>query len=146
MVCDTRIHNLLQYLGITQQYHGYFQMTAALQLCLEQPERLTLVTKMIYPDVAKKYNTRWQCVEKNLRTVVNIVWTKNPFRLENINHSKLLKKPSVTQFLLIVLNYMESYNTVIPMQQDSRCNNIFGNISFTGYDADIEAMRYQNSL
>ena len=62
-------YHLLHRLGATANYTGFSYLVRALQLCAEEPERLLLVTKWLYPDVAKQYGTNWKAVERNIRTV-----------------------------------------------------------------------------
>lgn len=71
-------YGLLYSLGVTANYTGFFHTTFALQLCVEQPERLLLVTKWVYPDVAKRYKTNWKAVERNIRTVNGICMGAKP--------------------------------------------------------------------
>ena len=51
--CMTDIYDLLYRLGATANYTGFFHMAYAVWLCVEQPDRLLLVTKWLYPEVAK---------------------------------------------------------------------------------------------
>ena len=53
-------YHLLHRLGATANYTGFSYLVRALQLCAEEPERLLLVTKWLYPDVAKQYGTNWK--------------------------------------------------------------------------------------
>ncbi|MCI9479680.1 MAG: hypothetical protein HFI21_11815 [Lachnospiraceae bacterium] len=64
----SEIYDLLYSLGVTANYTGFFHMASAIALCREQPGRLLLVTKCLYPEVAKQYNTNWKAVERNIRT------------------------------------------------------------------------------
>ena len=82
MEYQRKIHDLLFQLGVTANYTGFFYASYAIQLCLEEPQRLMLVTKWVYPDVAKHFNTTWKAVERNLRTTGSIVWTQGHHQLE----------------------------------------------------------------
>lgn len=98
------IYDLLYRLGVTANYAGFFHTAFALQLCAEQPERLLLVTKWVYPDVARRYKTNWKAVERNIRTVNGLVWEQNRPYLEELAGRELLYKPSNAQ-LLAILSY-----------------------------------------
>ena len=50
----TAIYELLYRLGVTANYTGFFHTACAVSLCMEQPERLVLVTKWLYPAVAEQ--------------------------------------------------------------------------------------------
>lgn len=101
---QTEVYDLLYHLGVTANYTGFFQTASAVQLCMEQPERLLLVTKWVYPDVARQYKTNWKAVERNIRTVNRLVWEQNRPYLEELAGRELLYKPSNAQ-LLAILSY-----------------------------------------
>ena len=54
-------------LGLLPSSVCYFYMAEALRLSLREPDRLLLVTKHVYPDVARCFDTNWKCVERGLR-------------------------------------------------------------------------------
>lgn len=64
-------------LGATANYRGFSYTAYAVLLCVQQQDRLLLVTKWLYPDVAKRYGTNWKAVERNIRTVITVVWEQN---------------------------------------------------------------------
>lgn len=96
------IYGLLHDLGVTANYTGFFHTAYAVLLCIEQPERLLLVTKWVYPDVAKQYKTNWKAVERNIRTVGNVIWKQGHSLLEQLAGRKLPRKPSTAQLLAIL--------------------------------------------
>ena len=95
-------YDLLYKLGATANYTGFFYTAYAIVLCVERQERLLLVTKRVYPDVAKQYGTNWRAVERSIRTVVSVVWERNPALLERLACRPLTEKPRNAQFLSIL--------------------------------------------
>ena len=104
------IYDLLYRLGVTANYAGFFQTASAVQLCMERPERLLLVTKWVYPDVARYYKTNWKAVERNIRTVNGIIWKQNRPFLEKLAGRELSHKPSNAQLLAILAYSLLSQN------------------------------------
>jgi hypothetical protein len=100
--CITEIYDLLYQLGVTANYTGFFHAACAVSLCAEQPDRLLLVTKWLYPEVAKQYNTNWKAVERNLRTVGCIIWRENRPLLEQLARRSLDRRPCTAQLLAIL--------------------------------------------
>lgn len=96
------IHELLLQLGITPNYTGFFFTVYAVQLCMERPQRLLMVTKWVYPDVAKHFNTNSGSVERNIRTVIDVAQRNNPQFLSTLARRPLTKKPCVSEFLGIL--------------------------------------------
>lgn len=97
---------LLHRLGITAKYDGYFYTAYAVSLVEKQPDRLLLVTKWLYPDIARQYNTTWQCVERNIRTVITLAWERNPKKLVTLAGYSMERKPSAGQFVGILMHHL----------------------------------------
>jgi len=96
------IHNLLYRLGVTTNYTGFFHTSYSVYLAVHQRERLLLVTKWLYPEVAAHYKTTWRCVERNIRTVAEIAWQRNRPLLEKLAQRSLPCRPTVSAFLAIL--------------------------------------------
>ena len=94
---------LLQ-LGITMRYKGYSQTVFAVEIALAAPESLTLVSKMLYPEVGKHFGVSWRVAERNIRTVVDVVWVLNPESLSRIAGYQLKRKPTASDFISIMVN------------------------------------------
>lgn len=63
-------------LGLLPSSVCYFYMAEALRLSLREPDRLLLVTKHVYPDVARCFDTNWKCVERGLRAPQTLPGTR----------------------------------------------------------------------
>lgn len=96
------IHGLLYRLGVTKNYKGFFQTAHAVELCRERPDRLLQVTKLVYPEVAKRYGTSWAAVERNIRTVGGIIWKSNRALLSELACVPLAQKPRPARLLAIL--------------------------------------------
>ena len=99
------IHRTLWQLGVTTNYRGFFYTTYAAQLCAEEPETLHFLTKWLYPQVAKRYHTNWKSVERNIRTVVDVAWRRNPEMMCCMAGCGLKEKPPSGQFLSMLANW-----------------------------------------
>lgn len=99
----TEICELLYRLGATESYAGFLQMAYAVRLCAEDQRWLVLLTKRLYPEVAKRYCTNWKAVERNLRTLGNVIWTRNRPLLEELAR-RPLSKPYNAELLAILSN------------------------------------------
>lgn len=95
---------LLYCLGATANYTGTAYTAYAVLLCKQQPERLLLVTKWLYPAVAKRYGTSWNAVERDIRTVAKVIWRENRALLELLAGKTLTCRPNAAQ-LLAILTY-----------------------------------------
>lgn len=102
-----KIKNQLLRLGITPNYAGYLYSTQAVLNVLDDEELLLNITKGLYWDVAKCYNTTPFAVERNIRTVVQVAWKHNPEELSRLARCKLMKRPTAAQFIAIIASYFE---------------------------------------
>ena len=102
----TESYELLYSLGLRAIRTYFFHTSFAVFLAIKNRERLLLVTKWLYPDVARHYATNWNAVEKNIRTAVKVVWQKNREGLSELAGHELQKKPTPTQFIKILVNAM----------------------------------------
>lgn len=77
-------------IGIPQNICGYYQLLAAIMLVRETPTLgVKQVTRVLYPAVAKMFDSRPSCVERNIRRVLE---TNNfdMLGLNNLSNSKLI--------------------------------------------------------
>ena len=71
-------------------------------LTAQRPDCLRLVTKWLYPEVARHYATTWKNVERNIRTAISIIWDTNPKLLEALVRHPLPRKPKASEFLSVL--------------------------------------------
>lgn len=103
------IYDALYRLGATANYIGFFHTAYAIWLCAKEPERLQLVTKWLYPDVAEHYKTNWKAVERNIRSLIALIWDNNPEILCEYAGFRLTRKPRPGQFLAFMTQVIQSH-------------------------------------
>ena len=97
---QTIFEDLLYLLGITSKYVGYHYLSYAILLVLHQPDRLWLVTKWLYPDVAKHFLTDWRTIERGMRFAINVAWSTRHEKLQSISQNYLDYRPNITEFIM----------------------------------------------
>ena len=105
-------YDLLHQLGVSSNYKGFFHTAHAVTLCMQQQERLLLVTKWLYPEVAKNYGTNWRAVERNIRTASAISWERNRPLLEANAQTRLKRGTASTEHIDNLLHPVQP-NTLI---------------------------------
>ena len=103
----TEIYDLLYFLGLRATRTYFFHTSFAVFLSVKNRERLLLVTKWLYPDVARHYATNWNAVERNIRTAITAVWRENREGLSELAGYTLQKKPTPSQFLTILVKTLD---------------------------------------
>lgn len=96
------IHELVRSLGVHATYKGYHYIVHALCLAMEDHKRLMYITKRLYPLIAAEYGTNSQCVERDIRTVINSCWKGKPELIHKIAPYALKSRPSTSEFLDIL--------------------------------------------
>lgn len=70
------ISKSLNEIGVPARLKGYRYVITAVKRIIENDEALESVTKILYPDVAKKHNSTAQRVEKAIRHAIEVAWSK----------------------------------------------------------------------
>lgn len=96
------IYSLLYLLGASANSIGFFHTAYAVRLAVKQPETLLMVTKWLYPEVARHYHTNWRAVERNIRRLIAAVWKTHGDTLAIMAGRPLPSKPTASQFLSIL--------------------------------------------
>ena len=101
------IQRVLWDLNIPPAYLGAHYLAYAELLVLEDQNRLTMVTKWLYPEVASRYHTSWQAVERNIRTVIAICWAEDDgAKMNRLMGCTFSKKPSPTRLIQALAFYL----------------------------------------
>lgn len=101
-----KVHTTLYLLGSNAGNCGFFQTSYAVFLVVEQPERLQYITKWLYPEVAREFDTNWRAVERNVRHIANRAWHVNPELLREIAMYRLFSRPTPTEFIALLAAYV----------------------------------------
>ena len=121
MEYEKKIKDLLRQLGIGRTYQGCDYIVYGMMLLLEDRDRLTYITKTLYPDIAKRYRTSWNCVERDIRTVVEVVWRDGDEELlKKICGGRLLEKPQNVKFFELLYEYVLSLGRADEWEKELR--------------------------
>ena len=97
------IEDTLRQLGVGGNYIAQQRAVTAIQLAIEDEDRLLYVTKNIYLPVAQICGCKWTA---NLRTVVQRVWRINPEGLAQMAGYPLSEPPTASDFIEILAHYI----------------------------------------
>ena len=104
---DRELSRILHTLGLSERYIGFYCLVSAVEIALQEPQSLTMVTKWIYPQVAKEQHSNWRAVERNIRTAIDIIWRHNPVKLQELMGHPLRSRPTATQFISFLAYYQQ---------------------------------------
>lgn len=80
---DKVIANYFYGIGAPANLRGYQYARAAITYCVDNYDTQCLITKEVYPYVAKLYNATPKQVERNIRTFIEATWSRGD--MEKIN-------------------------------------------------------------
>ncbi|MBQ9227660.1 MAG: sporulation transcription factor Spo0A [Eubacterium sp.] len=73
---DVVISDIMRQIGVPAHIKGYKYLRTSIRLCVEDAEMLSSVTKILYPTVAKQYNTTASRVERAIRHAIEVAWSR----------------------------------------------------------------------
>ena len=111
MKYDLIITDIFHKLGICKYYLGIDFTSYAMELIDSDKQYLNYVTKYLYIDIAKEFNTTTTSVEKNFRTVINRIWNNSDICKDAIfeifGEKFLCMKPSNKEFVQMIYEYVK---------------------------------------
>ena len=100
---DRKISKLLHDLGMPSHIKGYQYIRDAIILMHDDSNYFSGITKQLYPEIAKKYNTTSSRVERAIRHAIEVSWSRGDYDLmdEIFGHSVDFDraKPTNSEFL-----------------------------------------------
>ena len=103
---EMEITNIIHEIGIPAHIKGYFYLREAIAMVVNDVELLGAVTKVLYPTIAKKYNTTPSRVERAIRHAIEVAWNRGC--VETINSlfgytvQKDKGKPTNSEFIAMI--------------------------------------------
>ena len=106
---NNKIRDIMRQLGIHKVYKGCRYIISSINFIAEN-ECYDPVTKVLYIEVAKQYHTSALCVERNIRSVIEMIWEqRNDEKLmcEIFGEHFLQRRPSNLEFLILLYEYVK---------------------------------------
>ena len=115
---ETRVTNMLHEIGIPAHIKGYHYLRDSIIMAVEDMDVLNAITKILYPTVAKKYQTTSSRVERAIRHAIEVAWSRG--KLDTLDElfgytvSTGKGKPTNSEFIALIadtiqLEYKHSY-------------------------------------
>ena len=100
------ITNTLHELGVPSHIKGYQYIREGISLVFEKPDIVGGITKELYPEIAKKYNSTVSRVERAIRHAIEVSWNRGNWDLmeEIFGHSVDIDKakPTNSEFIVTI--------------------------------------------
>lgn len=106
--CDleTIVTDFIHELGVPAHIKGYQYIRSAIMMVVDNMDLLNFITKQLYPDIAKAYNTTASRVERAIRHSIEVAWSRGkPETMNNIFGYTIHTgkgKPTNSEFIAMV--------------------------------------------
>ena len=103
---EASITHIIHEIGVPAHIKGYMYLREAITMVYNDIELLGSITKVLYPDIAKKYNTTASRVERAIRHAIEVAWSRG--NMESISSlfgytvSISKAKPTNSEFIAMV--------------------------------------------
>ncbi|WP_096153485.1 MULTISPECIES: sporulation transcription factor Spo0A [Bacillus] len=103
---DANITSIIHEIGVPAHIKGYLYLREAISMVYNDIELLGSITKVLYPDIAKKFNTTASRVERAIRHAIEVAWSRG--NIDSISSlfgytvSMSKAKPTNSEFIAMV--------------------------------------------
>lgn len=114
---EKTISDFMLELGIPAHLRGYQFLRSAVEMCVEDMELVGSVTKLLYPDLAKMYQTTDTKIERAIRNAIEVSWDRGNSDLfeELFGYSNTpgYTRPTNSEYIAVVADYIRLKNNLI---------------------------------
>lgn len=70
------VTNMIHDIGVPAHIKGYQYLREAIMMSVEDPAMISAITKILYPTIAKKFQTTSSRVERAIRHAIEVAWSR----------------------------------------------------------------------
>lgn len=105
-----KVTMLLQQLGVPAHLSGYYYLRSAIIISYRESNSVSSVTKLLYPQIARIYETSQQKVERGIRNAIEVGWKNgNPEFFQREFGYRIgagSKRPSNSEYIARIVDYI----------------------------------------
>ena len=103
---ETQVTKIIHQIGVPAHIKGYQYLRTAILLTVNDSEIINSVTKILYPSVAKKYQTTTSRVERAIRHAIEVAWDRGDVDTLNSYFGYTIQnnrgKPTNSEFIAMI--------------------------------------------
>ena len=103
---ECRVSEILHTMGVPAHIKGYSLLRQGIIKVINEPEVITLVTKRLYPELAKENKTTASRVERAIRHAIEVAWDRGNVEVMNdyfgYTISNMRGKPTNSEFIAMI--------------------------------------------
>lgn len=108
---ESSVTSIIHEIGVPAHIKGYQYLREAIVMTVENMEVINAVTKVLYPEVAKRFNTTASRVERAIRHAIEVAWDRGD--LETLQKyfgytvSNAKGKPTNSEFIAMIADRLQ---------------------------------------
>ena len=103
---ETQVTKIIHQIGVPAHIKGYQYLRTAIMLTISDSDVINSVTKILYPSVAKKYQTTTSRVERAIRHAIEVAWDRGDVDTLNSYFGYTIQnnrgKPTNSEFIAMI--------------------------------------------
>ncbi len=103
---ETQVTQIIHQIGVPAHIKGYQYLRTAILLTIKDNDIINSVTKVLYPSVAKKYQTTTSRVERAIRHAIEVAWDRGDVDTLNSYFGYTIQnnrgKPTNSEFIAMI--------------------------------------------
>ncbi len=103
---ETQVTKIIHQIGVPAHNKGYQYLRTAILLTIQDSDIINSVTKVLYPSVAKKYQTTTSRVERAIRHAIEVAWDRGDVDTLNSYFGYTIQnnrgKPTNSEFIAMI--------------------------------------------
>ena len=107
---EAQVTKIIHQIGVPAHIKGYQYLRTAILMTIEDNEAINSVTKILYPAVAKKYQTTTSRVERAIRHAIEVAWDRGDVDTLNSYFGYTIQgsrgKPTNSEFIAMIADNM----------------------------------------
>ncbi len=111
---ETQVTKIIHQIGVPAHIKGYQYLRTAIMLTIEDTDIINSVTKILYPSVAKKYQTTSSRVERAIRHAIEVAWDRGDVETLNSYFGYTIQnergKPTNSEFIAMIADNLRLQN------------------------------------
>ena len=108
---ETMVTNIIHEIGVPAHIKGYQYLREAIILALNDMDVINAITKVLYPEVAKTFQTTPSRVERAIRHAIEVAWDRGDLdtlqRFFGYTVSNTKGKPTNSEFIALIADKLQ---------------------------------------
>ena len=113
---ESLVTDVIHEIGVPAHIKGYQYLREAIMLAVNDMEVINAVTKVLYPEVARKFNTTPSRVERAIRHAIEVAWDRGDLDTLNSYFGYTIQnnrgKPTNSEFIAMIADNLRLNNKI----------------------------------